>query len=151
MLLDLTGNTSEWPAIFFVFPVPNWEHFEKVTEVLSRVRLSVCPSVRLSVRPSPNVAPKPFIGFWSNLVWTCRRIWECLPCYSFFSLGQRSRSREMIYYHDPLCIQRKHARHFVWYVGHFWPICMKFLVIRLLSSNVIAWDYFREEKQLFDH
>ena len=43
----------------FVFPVPNWEHFEKVTEVSSRVRPSVC----LSVRPLTTVAPKPLIGF----------------------------------------------------------------------------------------
>ena len=28
-----------------MFPVPNWELFGKVTEVLSRVRLSVRPSV----------------------------------------------------------------------------------------------------------
>ena len=37
---------------FFKFPVPNWEHFEKMTEVLSRVRPSVRPSVCLSVCPS---------------------------------------------------------------------------------------------------
>ena len=38
-----------FPGFLCVFPVPNWEHFRKVTEVLSRDRLSVRPSVRPSV------------------------------------------------------------------------------------------------------
>ena len=79
-----------------------------------------CPSVCLSVRLS--VAKRSAQTAHWSLIKSGVNMHEDVgmpPLYSFF-LGQRSRSRETIYYHDPLCLQRKHARHFVRYVGHFW-------------------------------
>ena len=67
----------------------------------------MCLSVRPSVCPSPSVAPKTahwiLIKFGVNM----HEDYGNASSAIHFSLGQRSKSRDTIYYHDPYAFRRK--------------------------------------------